>query len=284
MKKKNNNLNSMTIENLVSLFLDKEEETIKSLKKEKRNISKAIKEISKKIESNGRVIYIGAGTSGRLGVLDAVECKPTFNTDIFLGAIAGGEGAFFKAKEGSEDNEKLGIEDLKKLKVRRNDVVIGIAASGETPYTVSALQYANKLGALTIGISSKPKSSLSKIAKHQITPNIEREIISGSSRLSSGTSQKMILNMISSISMIKAGKVYKDLMIDVLPTNKKLVKRAISIISNVCNISFNKASVLFKKSNRNIRAAIVMHIKGYSLPLAMKALKENNFNLDKTIH
>lgn len=284
MKKKNKNLNLMTVDNLVNLFLEKEEQTISSLKKEKNNISKTIKEISKKIENNGRVIYIGAGTSGRLGVLDAVECKPTFNTDIFLGAIAGGEGAFFKAKEGSEDNKKLGVEDLKKLKVTKKDVVIGIAASGETPYTLSAIQYANKIGALTVGISSKPKSSLSRTAKYQITPNIEREIISGSSRLSSGTSQKMILNMISSITMIKAGKVYQDLMIDVMPTNKKLVKRAISIISSVCNVSFNKASALFKKSNRNIRAAIVMHIKGYSLSSAMKALKENSFNLDKTIH
>mgnify|MGYP003390466545 CR=1 FL=1 len=245
MKKKNKNLNSMTIDNLVNLFLEKEEQTINSLKKEKNNISKAIKEISKKIENNGRVIYIGAGTSGRLGVLDAVECKPTFNTDIFLGTIAGGEGAFFKAKEGSEDSKKLSMEDLKKLKVTKSDVVIGIAASGETPYTISAIQYANKLGALTIGISSKPKSSLSRIAKYEITPNIEREIISGSSRLSSGTSQKIILNMISSITMIKAGKVYEDLMIDVQPTNKKLVKRAISIISNICNVSFNNASILF---------------------------------------
>lgn len=284
MKKKNKNLNAMTIDNLVNLFLEKEEQTIKSLKKEKKNISKVIKEINKKIEANGRVIYIGAGTSGRLGILDAVECKPTFNTDIFVGAIAGGENAFFKAKEGSEDDKHLGVKDLKKLKTTKKDVVIGIAASGETPYTISAIEYANKLGALTLGISSKPKSSLSRIAKYQITPNIEREIILGSSRLSSGTSQKMILNMISSITMIKAGKVYQDLMIDVLPTNKKLVKRAISIISSVCNISFSKASSLFEKSNRNIRAAIVMHIKGCSLPLAIKSLKKNNFNLEKTIH
>lgn len=284
MKQKNKNLNAMSVEKLVTLFLEKEEKTINSLKKVKANIAKVIKEISKNIERNGRVIYIGAGTSGRLGVLDAVECKPTFNTDIFLGTIAGGKSAFFKAKEGSEDSKELAISDLKKLKIRKSDVVIGIAASGETPYTISAIQYANKLGALTVGISSKSKSSLSKIANYHITPNIEYEIISGSSRLSSGTSQKIILNMISSITMIKAGKVYRDLMIDVLPTNKKLVKRAIGIISNICNISFNKASLLFNQSNKNVRAAIIMHYKSCSLPLALKILKENHFNLDKTIH
>ncbi len=265
-------LESKEINDLVNLFILKEQNTINEIKKEKGKISKVINEILKKFKNKTRVIYIGAGTSGRLGVLDAVECRPTFNTDIFMGLIAGGKNAIYKAKEGSEDNEKLSIQDLKKIKLSKNDVLVGIAASGETPYTLSGIKYGNKIGALTVGISSNPKSSLAKFSKLNISPDIKYEIISGSSRLSSGTAQKIILNMISSISMIKSGKVYKNLMIDVLPTNKKLVKRAISIISSICNIPFNKAELLFKKSNGNTRIAIIMYYKKCSLTKAKQLL------------
>ncbi len=274
---------SMKTKELVEQFLKKEEETIKSLRKEKNNLIETINEISKRVNKNGRVVYIGAGTSGRLGILDAVECKPTFNTDLFLGVIAGGKKAIFKSKEGAEDDEKLGISDIKKIKLKKNDVAVGISASGETPYTVSAIKYANKIGILTVGIASNPKSTLVKISKCKIAPLIEREIIQGSSRLSSGTVQKIILNMISSISMINAGKVYGDLMIDVQPTNKKLVKRAVNIIAIICKIPFDKALILFKQSNRNARVAIIMHYKKCDLNTAKKLLSKPNFNLTSVI-
>ncbi|MBI3591871.1 MAG: N-acetylmuramic acid 6-phosphate etherase [Candidatus Melainabacteria bacterium] len=276
MKAKNKNLDLMTTSNLVDLVLQEEQKTINSLKKEKINIAKAINTIIKKLQNGGRVIYIGAGTSGRLGILDAVECKPTFSTDLFLGLMAGGKDAVFKAKEGAEDNSKQSIKDLKKLKINKTDVIVGISASGETPYTVSAVKYAKKIKATTVSITSNPKSTLSKITSHKISPQISEEIISGSSRLRSGTAQKIILNMLSSISMIKGGKVYKNLMIDVQPTNEKLIKRAIRIISIICKVSLNKASLLFNKAKKDTKAAIVMHFKDCDFETAKKLLLKAN--------
>ena len=218
-----------------------------------------------------------------MAVLDAAECKPTFSTDSFHAIIAGDKNAVFKAKEGAEDNLKQAIKDLKKINLTKNDVVIGISASGETPYTVSGIRFAKKSKVLTIGITSNPNSTLSKIATHKISLNIKEEIVSGSSRLKSGTAQKIILNMISSISMIKNRKVYKNLMIDVQPTNKKLVNRAIRIISTVCKVPLNKAKSLLQKAKKNTKAAIVIYHKDCSLKKAKEILKKANFNLRKII-
>ncbi|MBI2995723.1 MAG: N-acetylmuramic acid 6-phosphate etherase [Candidatus Melainabacteria bacterium] len=278
--KDKNNLDLMSIKQLVELFLKEEQKTINILKKQKSSIVKAINLIK---EKTGRVIYIGAGTSGRLGILDAAECKPTFSTNTFQAIIAGGKRAIFQAKEGAEDSTKNAIQDLKKIKFLKNDVLIGISASGETPYTVSAMKKAKKIKATTIAITSNPNSTLSKTANAAISPNIHQEIISDSSRLKSGTAQKIILNMISSITMIKRGKVYNNLMIDVQPRNKKLVNRAIRIISNICKVPLNKATTLFKKSKSNTKAAIVMHFKKCDLQKAKLLLKKSNPNLRKLI-
>ncbi len=280
---KKENLDLLNTKDLTSLFLQEEERTIKSLKKQKLNITKAVNSIIKNLSRGGRVIYIGAGTSGRLGILDAVECKPTFSTNSFLPIIAGGNNAIFKAKEGAEDDKSLAIKDLKKIKLGKHDILVGLSASGETPYTVAAIKHAKKQKITTISITSNPKSTLSKIANYKISPEINHEIISGSSRLRSGTAQKIILNMLSSISMIKSGKVFNNLMIDVQPTNKKLIKRAIGIISNICKVPLNKAKNLFKKSKKNTKAAIVMHFKHCSLNTANELLKKVNFNLRKII-
>lgn len=284
MGKQIQNLDLMTIKSLVDLFIRKEQKTIHLLKKQRLNITKAINIITKKLQKGGRVIYIGAGTSGRLGVLDAVECKPTFSTKSFLGIIAGGKSAIFNSQEGTEDNSKQAIKDLKKLNISKDDVVIGITASGETPYTISAVKYAKKNKVVTIAITSNPKSTLSKIANYKISPDIPQEIISGSTRLSSGTAQKIILNMLSSISMIKNGKVFNNLMIDVEPINKKLIKRALESISTVCKIPLNKAKALFKKANKNTKTSIVMHIKKCNLKTAKHLLKKSNYNLRKIIY
>ena len=278
------NLDLLTTKELVNLFLNKEQKTINALKKQNTNITKAINKIIIKLKNkNSRVIYIGAGTSGRLGILDASECKPTFNTDKFKAIIAGGKNSLFLAKEGAEDNKKAAIQDLKKIKVTKNDIAVGISASGETPYTISAIQYAKKSKALTIAITSNPKSTLSKITNVSISPEIKEEIISGSSRLSSGTAQKILLNMISSITMIKNSKVHGNLMIDVAPANKKLIKRSIEIIADICNISFNKAKLLFYKAKKNTKAAIVIYFKKCNLKQAIKMLRAADYNLRKII-
>jgi len=277
------NLDLMNTKNLVELFIKEEQNTISLIKKQKSNITRATNKILERIKKGGRVIYIGAGTSGRLGILDAAECKPTFSTDIFQAIIAGGKDAIFQAKEDSEDNIKNAIKDLKKIKLSRNDVIIGITASGETSYTISAIKFARKRKLLTIGISSNPNSTLAKITDYTISPDIKSEIISGSSRLKSGTAQKIILNMISSITMIQNGKVYKNLMIDVQPKNKKLIKRAIGIISHICKLPLNKAKILFYKANKNTKAAIVMHYKKCDLSKAKLLLVKSDFNLRKII-
>ena len=277
------NLDLISTKNLVNLFLNEELQSIKKLRKQKNNITKVISLIIKKLKTNGKIIYAGAGTSGRIGILDATECNPTFSTDSFQYLMAGGKNAFIKAKEGSEDNTKSAVKDIKKLKLTKNDIVIGISASGETPYTISAVKYAKKHRVSTVAITSNPKSTLSKIADYSISPEIKDEIIQGSTRLKSGTAQKIILNMLSSISMIKSGKVFKNLMIDVTPTNKKLIKRAIEIISTVCKVSFKKAKELFFKSGRNTKAAIVMHLKKASKEKAKEILKKTKFNLRKAI-
>lgn len=284
-KMKNNqaDLDLMTTRNLVDLFLKKEIKAISSIKKEKKKITQTINAILKKLSKDGRVIYVGAGTSGRLGVLDAVECKPTFSTNSFLGIIAGGKNALFKAIEGAEDGKTSAIKDLNKLKIKKDDVIIGISASGETPYTISVLRHAKKKKALTVAVSSNQKSHLAKVAAYKICPKIDNELITGSTRLSSATVQKIILNMISSIAMIKSGKVYGNLMIDVEPKNKKLINRAIRIISIICKVSLNKASGLFQKAKGNTKAAIVMYKKNYDLEKAISLLKSKGFNLRKII-
>ena len=283
MNKKTKNLDLMSTKNLVELFIKEEQDTIGQIKKQKLNLTKALTSILQKIKKGGRVIYVGAGSSGRLGVLDAAECKPTFSTNIFQAIIAGGRNAIFQAKEDSEDNVNNAIKDLKKINLSQNDVVIGITASGETPYTLSAIKCAKKRKSLTVGITSNSNSALAKIVDHKITPEIKSEIISGSSRLKSGTAQKIILNMISSITMIQNSKVYGNLMIDVQPRNKKLIKRAIGIISHICKLPLNKAKTLFYQANKNTKAAIVMHFKGCSLNSAKLILKKSNNDLREII-
>lgn len=280
---KNKPLDLMTVNELVDLFITDQSNVLIALKKQKKNITKAVSETKRHLDKGGRVVYIGAGTSGRIGLLDAVECKPTFSTDKFIGIIAGGEKAFIQAKEGSEDNEKDAIKDLKKIKLNSKDILIAIAASGETPYTISAIKYAKKLKVKTIGISSTRSSSLSKISDYSIPTELGKEIIQGSSRLKSGTIQKIILNMISSISMIKSGKVFNDLMVDVQPTNKKLVKRAISIISSICKISFQEAERIFCASNKDIKVAITSYKKKLSIKDTKKLLSKKKHNLRSVI-
>jgi len=211
-------------------------------------------------KKGGRLIYMGAGTSGRLGVLDAAECVPTFGVAAtqVIGLIAGGEQAMTVAVEGAEDSLELGRKDLVDLELSQYDIVIGIAASGRTPYVIGGLDYAKEVGATTASLSCNKNAEISKHATLPIEVDCGPEFLTGSTRLKSGTAQKLILNMISTISMIGIGKVYNNLMVDVKPTNEKLVERSKRIIMQATDCTYDEAEKKFEAANRDVKLAIVM--------------------------
>ncbi|ETI66117.1 N-acetylmuramic acid 6-phosphate etherase [Neobacillus vireti] len=223
-------------------------------------IEEAVKFVFESFQKGGRLIYVGAGTSGRLGVLDAVECPPTFSTDpeMVQGIIAGGEGAFLKAVEGAEDQPDLGAADLKEVGLTENDTVIGIAASGRTPYVIGALRYARSIGAKTVALSCNKDAAISKEADQSIEVIVGPEVLTGSTRLKAGTAHKMILNMISTSSMILLGKAYENLMVDVHVSNQKLKERAIGIIRKITGVSYEIAAETLEKADLQVKTAIVM--------------------------
>jgi N-acetylmuramic acid 6-phosphate etherase len=223
-------------------------------------IERVIRQAIKSLKSGGRLIYMGSGTSGRLGVLDAAESVPTFgvSSDMVVGLIAGGNGAMLSAVEGAEDDENLGASDLKKISLTTRDLVIGIAASGRTPYVVGGLDYAGSLGGVTAAISCNPHALISQHADFPIEVDCGPEILAGSTRLKSGTAQKMILNMISTLSMVGIGKVYQNLMVDLRPTNEKLVERSKHIIMEATVCTYDVAEENFETSDKNVKTAIVM--------------------------
>ncbi|MEI2341883.1 N-acetylmuramic acid 6-phosphate etherase [Priestia megaterium] len=207
-------------------------------------IALLVDEIVSAFKQGGRLIYIGAGTSGRLGVLDASECVPTFGTpaEQVIGIIAGGDKALRHALEGAEDNKKQAIEDLKAINLSNKDILVGIAASGRTPYTLSALAYANSLGTVTGCVVNSPQSPMEQEAKYAIVAESGPEVVTGSTRMKAGTAQKLVLNMLTTASMIQIGKVYSNLMVDVQPTNDKLVQRAKNIIAELTGVSSEEAA------------------------------------------
>lgn len=234
----------------------------------------------------GRVIYIGAGTSGRLGVLDASECPPTFGVEptLIQGMIAGGYGALIKAKEGAEDDSSLAGSDLASAGLTADDTVIGLAASGRTPYVVGGLDYANKVGAYTGAISCVHGAVISSHAKTKIEVVVGPEIITGSTRMKAGTAQKLILNMISTSLMIQYGKVYGNLMVDVQPTNQKLVERAKHIIMSCGQCTYREAADYLGKSGSNVKVAICMALTGLGSKDCETILSRNRGNISKAIH
>lgn len=241
--------------------------------------------ISERMMRGGRVFYIGAGTSGRLGVLDASECPPTYGVDASLiqGIIAGGIGALIKAKEGTEDDLLLARSDLSEAGLTAEDSVIGLSASGRTPYVIGGLDYANEIGAYTGAISCVHNAEMSQHANSGIEVIVGPEVITGSTRMKAGTAQKLILNMISTSLMIKYGKVYKNLMVDVQPTNEKLVERAKRIIVSSSGCSYDEASRYLEQSGRNVKIAICMAITGLSKDNCVAILSRNQGNISKAI-
>jgi N-acetylmuramic acid 6-phosphate etherase len=236
-------------------------------------IAQAVDGIAERLEQGGRLFYTGAGTSGRLGVLDASECPPTFSVDpgLVVGLIAGGDYALRHSIEGAEDDARQGAEDLKEHGFRAADVLVGIAASGRTPYVLGSMEYANQLGALTVGLSCVPGSAVERQAKIAITPAVGPEVITGSTRLRAGTATKLVLNMLSTGAMIRTGMVYGNLMVNVQPTNVKLKDRATRIIAAATGVDETRAAALLAETGE-VRVAIVMQKLGITREQAQHRL------------
>ena len=258
-------IDELSTAEMLSVMNDADREVADAVAREIPAIARAVDAIADALapERGGRLFYVGAGTSGRLGVLDASECPPTFNVpeSLVQGLIAGGDYALRHAVEGAEDSPDLGASDLRAHEFRANDVLVGIAASGRTPYVLGAMAYAHTLGAVTIGLSCVPASEVARTAQIAITPAPGPEVITGSTRLRAGTATKLALNMLSTGAMIRLGMVYSNLMVNVQPTNAKLVDRAGRIVAELTGLPRAKASALLQEAG-SIKAAMLMHTHG----------------------
>ncbi len=248
-------------------------------------IAKAIDVIADRFRAGGRLLYMGAGTSGRLGVLDASECPPTFNTppEMVVGLIAGGEKALTRAIEGAEDHPELGQRDLADKELSDQDVVMGIATSGRTPYVIGGLRFANQVGAFTIGLSCNADCELSPHCKIMITPVVGPEVISGSTRMKAGTATKMVLNMLTTGAMVRIGKTYGNLMVDLRATNEKLTMRSCRIVAELTGVPPLEARRLLDRCDGEVKTAIVSHLRGVTAQQARQQLSECDGHLRRAL-
>lgn len=276
------NPNTMDIDRLSTLEMlrrinDEDKKVAFAVERELESIAKAVDVIYEALKNGGRLIYCGCGTSGRLGVLDAAECPPTYSVspDMVQGIIAGGEKAMFKASEGAEDSAEGGRADMKAIGLCARDVLVGIAASGRTPYVLGAMAYAHELGAKTVALTCNKASEMNAAADIPIGVETGPEVITGSTRMKSGTAEKMVLNMLSTGAMIRLGKVYGNLMVDVMPTNEKLVRRAISIVSTAASADEEEARRTLESCGFSVKTAIVMLKLGLSAEDANARLAES---------
>lgn len=237
-------------------------------------VAQAVDKIVEAFGRGGRLVYIGAGTSGRLGVLDASECPPTFGVPptMVVGVIAGGLGALVSAVEGAEDNSEGGAADLRAIDLSNRDVVVGIAVSGRTPYVIGALNYAKSLGAVTVGLTCNPDSAIAGLADISIAPLVGAEVVTGSTRLKSGTAQKLVLNMLSTASMIRIGKTYQNLMVDVRTSNEKLLARAVRIVMQATDCPEEVAEVALQRTSNDVKLAILTILTGLDVAAARAAM------------
>lgn len=254
------NLDEMTPLQIAAIMNQEDAKAVKAVEEVISEIATAIEWATDSLNAGGRIIYIGAGTSGRLGVLDAVECPPTFGVsrEMVVGLIAGGDKAFVEAVEGAEDSETLCEADLKEIGLTSKDIVIGLAASGRTPYVIYGLDYANKTGCHTVAIACNKGSDVGKKANLAIEPVTGPEVLTGSTRLKAGTAQKMILNMISTGSMVGIGKAYENLMVDVKQSNEKLVVRSQNIVMTATGCTREEAEKVLKQAEGHVKTAITM--------------------------
>jgi len=275
-----NNPESVSIDQMdpiqIAMLMNREDlKVVAAVEKVLPDIARAIEIVTERVQAGGRLIYIGAGTSGRLGVLDASECPPTFNTPpaLVVGLIAGGHRALTNAIEGAEDNRQAGEEDLRGVDVDAKDVVCGIATSGRTPYVLGGLAYGRSLGAATLGVTCNAVSELSEVSDVLIAPVVGPEILSGSTRLKAGTATKMVLNMISTGTMIRIGKTYGNWMVDLRATNVKLKDRSIRIVSGITGLDRERAESLLARCDGEVKTAIVSQALGVDKIEAQRRLK-----------
>ncbi len=254
------NIDELSTEAMLRVINDEDKKVALAVEAIMPQIAAAVDAICAAFQAGGRLIYCGAGTSGRLGILDASECPPTFGTprEQVIGLIAGGHTAILQAVENAEDNREQGAQDLKDIHFSRHDVLVGIAASGRTPYVLGALAYANELGATTVSLTCNPGSAMSQVAAIALTPVVGPEVVTGSSRMKAGTAQKLVLNMLTTGSMIRSGKVYGNLMVDVEATNQKLVQRQVNIVMQATDCGEATASAALTACGGHCKTAILM--------------------------
>lgn len=258
------NIDSLSTLEMIRLINREDHRVAEAVSQVTEEIAKAVDVIADRLSKGGRLIYCGAGTSGRLGILDAVECPPTYSTEpeMVQGLIAGGYPAIFKAVEGAEDSKELGVEDMKGINFAAGDVLVGVAASGRTPYVLGCMEYAKELGAVTVSVTCCPGSVLDTYADIGIAPAPGPEVVTGSTRMKSGTAQKMVLNMLSTGAMIKLGKVYGNLMVDVKPSNEKLIRRCVTIVCAATECDEATATAALEQCEYRPKIAIVMVLMG----------------------
>jgi N-acetylmuramic acid 6-phosphate etherase len=273
------------VPDIIDMILNEDRKVVAAVQKEKERIAHGVEIITQALRKGGRIIFIGAGTSGRLGVVEASEMPPTFGTNpLSVQAImAGGQEAVFRAKEGVEDNYEEGARSIGRLRLGKKDVVIGVSASGMTPFVRGGLTRARKSGVKIIFVTCWPGSELQNFVDLQIAPAVGPEIIAGSTRLKAGTATKLVLNMLTTISMIKLGKTYGNLMIDVQTGSEKLKDRARRIVTFVTGIDYEAADALLKRSKWNVRVAIVMQRADLTMPQALRRLKKANDSVAEAI-
>jgi N-acetylmuramic acid 6-phosphate etherase len=279
------NLDRMTAREIVRLMNREDRKVAIAVGRELAAIARAVDAIVEGIRKGGRLIYVGAGTSGRMGVLDAAECPPTFGTSpkVVVALIAGGKRAITRAVEGAEDSERNGERDLRAKELTERDVVVGIAASGTTPYVVGALRYARRLGATTVAVTSNLRMPVGRLAKIVIAPEVGPEVLAGSTRLKAGTSQKMVLNMLSTAVMARLGHVYENLMIDMMLTNEKLAERALRILAEASGKRVSAAEHALRAAGHDLRVALVMLKLGIGVAEAKQRLKAARGDLRKAL-
>ena len=284
------NPNSMHVDSLsaleiVQLMNEEDKQVPLAIEKCLPQIAQAVERIVAVFQQGGRLVYIGAGTSGRLGVLDASECPPTFGVspEMVKGIIAGGERALRHPIEGAEDSKAQAVVDLQTIQFSSKDVLVGIAASGRTPYVIGALEYAKSLGSVTVSIASNPNSAMANIVDIAIDTVVGPEVLTGSSRLKSGTAQKLVLNMLTTASMILMGKCYQNLMVDVQASNEKLKARAIRIVMQATDCDKALAEETLKQADQNAKLAIMMILSGLDRSQAEALLEKHQGKLQLTL-
>lgn len=279
------NLDEMSVKDALTVMNNEDKKVAEAIEEVIPEIESAVHSIIEQLRKGGRLIYTGAGTSGRLGVLDASECPPTFGTpkEKVVGLIAGGERAFTEAIEGAEDSLELGKEDLVDLGLNENDVVVGLAASGRTPYVIGALKYANEINVPTIAVACNKNSEIGNVADIAIEAVPGPEVLTGSTRLKAGSAQKMVLNMLSTLSMVGIGKVYKNLMVDVQPTNEKLVSRAENIVMKATDADRETAKKALTESDGKVKVAIIMILLDTDKETAVTKLEESEGHVRKAL-